>query len=469
MAISEEVALWSAGRQAAGIRAGEFGSRELLELMVSRVERLNGDLNAVITLDLDTAREAADGADRMAADGEFAGPLHGVPITIKDALETAGILSTGGAVELKDNLPAQDAPVVAALKAAGAIVFGKTNLPRWSGDIQSYNEIFGATNNPWDLERVPGGSSGGAATAVATGMTSFEIGTDIGGSIRIPSSYCGVFGHKPSFGVVPTTGYLDHEAGGTTEADVNVLGPIARSAEDLELILDLILKKDGPLVAALDAPPADVKSLKVAAWLDDDFCPVDRKALAVMMAAVDKLEAAGVAVDRNARPNLDPNHSFGVGAWLVTAAMTQSMPAENLEGSDVNSALAGATHRQWLDMHAERETIRRLWAEFFREYDAVLMPTAFVPPFPHQPEGHFGSRTLRCSGDDRAYADLVRWTILTGSVYLPATVPPLGQDADGLPIGMQVVGRYGGDYTTIRLAALIAELCGGYEPPPMAR
>jgi amidase len=173
-------------------------------------------------------------------------------------------------------------------------------------------------------------------------------------------------------------------------------------------------------------------------------------------------------VDRHARPNIDPNHSFGVGAWLVTAAMAQSMPAENLEGAEMDNALAGASHRQWLDMHAERETIRRLWAEFFRDYDALLMPTAFVPPFPHQQEGHFGTRTLQCNGGDRAYADLVRWTILTGSVYLPASVPPLGLDKDGLPIGMQVVGGYGSDYTTIRLAGLIGELCGGYQPPPLA-
>ena len=175
----------------------------------------------------------------------------------------------------------------------------------------------------------------------------------------------------------PSTGYLDHEAGGTTEADVNVLGPIARSAEDLELLLGLIARKEGPLVAALDAPPEDTKALKVAAWLDDDFCPVDQSVIDVMSAAVDKLEAAGVAVDRNARPNLDPNHSFGVGAWLVTAAMTQSMSADNLEGADMDNALGGASHREWLDMHAERETIRRLWAEFFKDYDALLMPTTF--------------------------------------------------------------------------------------------
>lgn len=468
MTISDEVALWPTTRQAAAIREGAFSSRELLELLVARIERLNGDLNAVVTLDLDTAREAADAADRMLASGKIAGPLHGVPITIKDALETAGIRSTGGATELHNNVPDRDASVVAALKAAGAIVFGKTNLPRWSGDIQSFNAMFGTTSNPWNLERVPGGSSGGAATAVAAGLTSFEIGSDIGGSIRFPSSFCGVFGHKPSWGVVPSTGYLDHIAGGTTEADVNVLGPIARSAEDLEILLELILKKDKPLVAALKPPPADVKALRVAAWLDDDFCRVDEKVLDVMNRAVDALEVAGVAVDREARPKLDPNHALGVGMWLVAAAMAQSMPAEELEGIEGKDALAGASHRVWLDMHAEREAIRSRWAEFFESYDAVIMPISFVPPFPHDHEGTFATRKLLCNGAERPYADLLRWTILTGMAYLPASVPPIGRDTDGLPISFQVVGPYGGDYTTIRLAGLIAELCGGFVPPPGA-
>jgi amidase len=206
----------------------------------------------------------------------------------------------------------------------------------------------------------------------------------------------------------------------------------------------------------------------VAAWLDDDFCPVDKKVLDVMTAAVDKLEAAGVAVDRDARPNIDPNHAFAVGAWLVTAAMSQSMPAQALEGTEEPNALGGASHRQWLDMHADRETIRTLWAEFFSRYDAILMPVGFVPPFPHVQEGNFGTRRLAWEGSERAYMDLVRWTILTGSVYLPATVPPLGLDTDGLPIGFQVVGPYGGDLTTLRLAGLIGELCGGYRPPPIA-
>ena len=466
--IDDDVALWSTTRQAEAIRGGEIGSRELLEMLVERIERINPDLNAVVTMDLDVAREAADAADRMLRDGELIGPLHGVPITIKDALQTAGIRSTGGAVELHNNVPDRDAPVVNAVRQAGAIVFGKTNLPRWSGDIQSFNEMFGTTVNPWNAERVPGGSSGGAAAAVAAGLTSFEIGTDIGGSIRFPASFCGVFGHKPSWGVVPSTGYIDHEAGGSIEADVNVLGPIARSAADLELLLNILLRQEGPLVASLAPPPEDVGALKIAAWLDDEFCPVDAQVLKVTSAAVDQMEAAGMSVDRTARPDIDPMEAFALGAWLVTAAMSQSMPAEELQGAQLDNALSGASHREWLDKHTAREAIRVKWAEFFEEYDAILMPISFVPPFEHNQDGNFGTRTLICNGQERPYADLVRWTILTGMAYLPATTPPIGLVDHGVPVSFQVVGPYGGDYTTIRLAGMIAELTGGYQWPPIA-
>ena len=249
--ITPDAAYWSTVQQARAIKEGKFSSRELLELLVERESLINENLNAVVTLDLDRARLAADAADEALAAGRSYGPLHGIPVTIKDALETKGLRSTGGATELSDYVPNRDAPVVDAIKRAGAIVFGKTNLPRWSGDIQSYNEIFGTTVNPWNSERVPGGSSGGAAAAVSAGLTSFEIGTDIGGSIRFPASFCGIYGHKPSFGIVPSTGYLDHRHGGMTEADVNVIGPLARSADDLELLTTLMLRQEGPLVAAL--------------------------------------------------------------------------------------------------------------------------------------------------------------------------------------------------------------------------
>ncbi len=334
MDADDTIALASTVRQAEAIRSGEITSRALLELFIARVERINPELNAVVTLDLERARPPRMRPMTAQARGDDLGPLHGVPITIKDALETEGIRSTGGATELHNNVPTRDAPVVRAVKDAGAIVFGKTNLPRWSSDIQSFNDMFGTTVNPWNPDHVPGGSSGGAAAAVATGLTSFEIGTDIGGSIRFPSSFCGVFGHKPSWSVVPSTGYIDHVNGGTTEADVNVLGPIARSAEDLELLLGILLRQDGPLVAQLPPAPEDLSTLRVAAWLDDPFCPVDAEVLEVMSAAVDALEASGIAVDRTARPDVDPAEASGLGMWMVTSAMLQSSIEDVVEGAE---------------------------------------------------------------------------------------------------------------------------------------
>lgn len=456
--MSDDLGLWSATRQAAAIREGELSSRELLEHYLERIERINPELNAVVTQDVEGARAAAKAADEAVARGDDLGPLHGLPVTIKDALETAGMRSTGGAVELTDNVPERDAPVVRAVKDAGAIVMGKTNLPRWSGDVQAYNEIFGTTVNPWNKDRVPGGSSGGAAAAVAAGLTSFEIGTDIGGSIRFPSAFCGVYGHKPSFGLIPTRGYLDYEQGGLTEADVNVFGPITRSADDLELLLDVLSRKEAPWTAALAPAPDDVTSLRVAAWLDDPFCPVDDEVLAVTRAAAAALEASGVAVDREARPEIDPSEASALGMWLVTAAISQSNP----------DAEAGPSHREWLDQHVRRERIRERWAEFFTTFDAILLPVAFVPPFPHDQEGTFLTRTLVCNGEARPYADVVGWTILTGMAYLPSSVPPIGRGASGLPIGLQVVGPYGADRRTIRLAAHIGERCGGFQAPPIA-
>ena len=266
--------------------------------------------------------------------------------------------------------------------------------------------------------------------------------------------------------MVPSTGYLDHEAGGTIEADINVHGPIARSAGDLEMLLKVLVRKDGPLVAALAPPPDDVTNLKVAAWLDDSFCPVDKEVLAVMDEAVTSLEEAGVSVDREARPDVDPEEPSSLGLWLVSAAVVQSIAPETLEGLEVESASAKTSHRDWLVRCAEREIVRDKWAEFFDSFDAVIMPISFVPPFPHNQDGDFGTRTLICNGEERPYADLLRWTILTGMAYLPATTPPIGFDDDGLPISFQVVGPYGGDYTTIRLAGYIAELRGGYQAPP---
>ncbi len=457
--LNDNVAFKSATELAGHIRQKEFSCRDLLELYISRIERFNPTLNCVVTTNFDDARAQADQADAEVSLGKTLGPLHGLPITVKDALETAGIQSTGGARELMGNIPERDAPVVKAVKGAGAIVMAKTNLPRWSGDLQTFNDIFGTTNNPWDLDRVPGGSSGGAAAAVAAGLTAFEIGTDIGGSIRYPSSFCGVFGHKPSFGIVPSRGYLDHEFGGLNEADVNVVGPIARSAEDLEMLLNVMRRRDAALQASLELAPPLLEQTRVAVWFEDDFCPVERKALQVMEAAVARLQDSGVRIFHDAKPDLDPEEAFGVGSALVYAAVSQSQPMSSMQN--------GLSHRAWLDLNSKRERIRTTWAAFFQEYDAVLMPISPVSPFRHNQGGNWQTRTLISEGDRRPYGDLLRWTILTGMAYLPSSTPPIGLDEDGLPVSFQIVGRYGGDLTTIRLAQHLARLGAGYQRPPI--
>lgn len=458
-----DVATRPAVELARSIKRKEIGSRELLEHYLDRIERLNPALNAVVTLASERALGEAAEADERIARGEEVGPLHGLPITVKDAIETAGIRSTGGAVELRDHVPAQDAPAVARLRAAGAIVFGKTNLPRWSGDLQTYNEIFGTTNNPWALDRVPGGSSGGAAAAVASGLTSFELGTDIGGSVRIPSHFCGVFGLKPSYGVVAQRGYLDHVGGGTTDADVNVFGPIARSADDLGLLLAVLAgpEPERELAWRIDLPPPKGRSLadyRMAAWLDDDACRIDGSYLTVLRDTVERLAAAGAKVD-DGRPPVDFAEQVGLFGALVGAAVSVNMAPETAE------TVAGP-HRAWLEHDKARARLRATWAQWFDGYDVLLCPVTPTPAFPHNQEGDFFSRTITVNGATRPYLHNVSWTGLIGVLGLPSAVPPVGRTKDGLPVGVQVVAPFLRDRDSVHVAGLIGEVLGGYEPPP---
>ncbi|MEY2458911.1 MAG: amidase [Acidimicrobiaceae bacterium] len=464
----DDLAFRTAGELAAAVAKKEVSSRELLDLFVARSEKLDESVHAVVTLDLDRARAAATTADDATARGESFGPLHGLPITIKDAIETEGIRSTGGAIELTDHVPTADAPVVAQLKAAGAIVYGKTNLPRWSGDLQSYNEIFGTTNNPWDLTRGPGGSSGGPAAAVACGLTSFEVGTDIGGSIRIPSHFCGTFGLKPSFGVVPQRGYLDRVDGGLTDSDINVFGPMARSADDLELLLDLLAGPAPEQAPAwridLPAPRHDsLSGVRIAVKFEDDSVAIDRSYLDVLRATVDRLAEAGAKIEEAKLPvpMADQTLMFG---GLILPAITPSM------SDDVADVMSGS-HLAWLKLQDQRALMQQAWADWFATgIDAFLCPVTPTPAFLHNQAGDMMTRTLEVNGEDRSYIENTTWTGLIGVVGLPSAVPPLPRTANGLPVGVQVVTPYLHDRTAIRLAGLIAEASGGgYEPPPIAR
>jgi amidase len=449
---------------ARSIREREISSRELLDTYVDRVERLNGPINAVVTLDVERARAAAARADDAIAHGEPLGPLHGLPITIKDALETEGIRSTGGAVELSDHVPTVDAVAVARVKAAGAIVFGKTNVPRWSGDLQTYNEIFGTTNNPWSLDRIPGGSSGGAAASVAAGFTSFEIGTDIGGSVRIPSHCCGVFGLKPSFGVVPQRGYLDHVGAGTTDADINVFGPIARSARDLDLLLDVL---GGPVDAdavgwRLDLPPARFDGpagVRIGVWFDDDAAPVDREYRALLGAAADRLADAGAKVE-DAHPPVNFTEQVALFNAMILPAISPSLEPDQQD-------LLSGSHRQWLRAEEQRTAMRRVWAEWYEQHDLLLCPVINLPAFAHQQDNDFMTRQVMINGESHPYIGLVSWPGLIGITGHPSAVPPIGRTTAGIPVGMQIVGAYLRDRDAVAGARIVEDLLGGFTPPPL--
>lgn len=460
----DDICLAPAGRLAGMIRSRQISSRELLDLHLQRVARINPGINAVVTLDAERARAEAERADSLTASGAALGPLHGLPVTIKDAVSVGGMRSTGGSEALRNHVPDDDAPAVARLRAAGAVVFGKTNVPEWSGDIQTFNSLFGTTNNPWDPALTTGGSSGGPAAAVATGMSSFELGTDIGGSIRIPSSFCGVCGHKPSYGVVSQRGYLDSPVGGVIDADINVFGPIARSVADLAVLLDVLAgpdAEDAPAWSLALPPPRhhDLSGYRIGLWLDDSACPVESAAVDLLRAAAQALAGAGARVS-DERPPLDLGEVRELFDHLLIPAISVSF-----EG-DLATALGG-NHRDWLEYHRRRALVRRMWAEWFRDFDVLLCPVMPMLPFAHDHEGTVAERHVVINGRSVSMAGTLAWTGLVGVAYLPSTVVPVGR-VGGLPVGIQVVGPYLEDRTSLFVAARLEEILGGFDPPPAA-
>ena len=454
----------SATELVAAIRAKEISSRELLDLYLDRIDRLYPTtVTGGVTRAGERARRAAEDADAALARGDDVGPLHGLPITIKDAIETEGIRSTGGAVELADHVPAADAPAVARLKAAGAIVFGKTNLPRWSGDSQAYNDMFGTTNNPWSPAHGPGGSSGGSAAAVAAGFNHVHPARPIVDSVRLPAHSCGVCSLKPSYGVVPNLGYLDHVGGGSTRTDINTFGPIARSAEDLELLMGVLagpVPDDAP-AWRIELPPSSVDSLqrlRIATWFDDDACVVGREYLGRLRTAADALSDAGATVD-DAHPDIGLQAHVDLHYSLLAAAISPSWPedgAERISGS----------HLAWLRNDERRAAYRRAWAEWFQRHDVLLAPVAAIPAYEHNQEGEGFGRQVKVDGKTRSLVEVTHWVMPFSVLGLPSSVVPIGRTATGLPLGMQVVAPYLHDRRAMRVARMVSEVIGGYVVPP---
>jgi amidase len=472
------------------IQARRIGALELYDHYSARIERENPALNAVVVRQIEKGRERARKADAALAQGEVWGPLHGVPGTIKEAFDVEGAPTTFGNPFFKDNIARADAAAVERVLAAGAVILGKTNVPLMLADHQSHNDIYGTTSNPWDRARTPGGSSGGSAAAVASGLAAFDLGSDIAGSIRVPAHFCGVYGHKPSFGLVPYTGHAP--PGRLTGADMAVAGPLARDAGDLALALGVMAGPDGyqrALWKAALAPPRATRlaDFRVAVWRNSRCCEVDDAVLDVFDAAVAAVREAGARVDDAARPDFDEGDAYRTYLTLVYAAMAARTPlepdefrrqrevAESLGADDFSSqgrAARGATlhHGEWLAANEARARIRRAWRDFFDRFDVVLAPTASTTAFRHDPRPDRDARTVEVNGRSARYWDQIFWAGLASLPYLPATAAPIGIATDGLPVGLQIIGPEGDDLTTIELArALAAETGRGFVRPPQYR
>jgi amidase len=480
---SGTLGLRSAVELARMIRNEDISSVELTRYFIDRIERLDGRIDAIVVRDFDRALDAARRADAALAGGEALGPLHGLPMTFKEAYDVAGLPTSWGVPSHARNVASTSALVVQRFEAAGAIVLGKTNVPFMLGDFQSYNELYGTTNNPWDPTRTPGGSSGGSAAALAAGLTGLEMGSDIGGSIRNPAHFCGVYGHKPTWGIVPPQG---HELPGILAApDMAVLGPLARSAEDLAVALDVVA---GP--APLEAPgwrlelPAprrtSLRGLRVAVWPTDATAPVEDEIAERVQRVAELLASRGAVVSDRARPSFEPAEyrrlyvalvNSIVGAGLPDAAYEASKQrAAALDPGDASKpAMAARTlvldHRAWLARNAERTRMRRQWRSFFEAWDVLLCPVMATTAFRHD-HRPLEARTLTVNGVEQGWFDQVFWACLATVAYLPATVFPAGLSRDGLPIGLQAIGAEFADRTTIELARLLANELGGFVPPP---
>jgi amidase len=474
----------SAKQLASLIRRKKIGCLELLDLYLGRVERYNPKVNAVVFMDVEAARKRAKQADRALVKGEIWGPLHGVPMTIKDSFDVVGMPTTWGVPAYRNNYPKKNAVAVDRYLKAGAVLFGKTNIPLYLADWQSFNEIYGTTNNPWDVTRIPGGSSGGSAAALAAGLTGLETGSDIGSSIRNPAHYCGVFGHKPTHGIATALGQaLDGEV---SPEDIAVIGPLARSAEDLALAMEVIAGPDeidgrGWQLRLPKPSQKRLRDYKVAVACTDPRAEVDQEVQARLQALVDFLRKSKVKVSETARPKIDPREVYRNFIRLMRAQTSGRQAPEvfqkNLEtlktldpedDSYPAEMVRGMTlyHKDWLAHNEARHKMRRAWDEFFRDYDLFLCPEAATVAFSHNQKGERWERMVMVNGKPQPSTTQMFWAGYSGDFYLPATMGLAGLGESGLPVGVQIVGPQYGDFTCIHFARLLEQEFQGFIPPP---
>ncbi len=482
-----DIATATAAELTQAIRARVISSRELLDQLVTSAERLNPALNAIVAWDLDRARSAAAAADEATARGVPGGPLHGLPMTVKDVFETEGLVTTSGAPELAQYVPTADALAVARLKQAGAIVFGKSNTPMYAGDWQTYNAVYGRTSNPWDVRKTAGGSSGGAAAAVAAGLTPLEFGSDIGGSIRNPAHYNGVYGLKPSWGIVPVRGHIPGPPGSLVQVDVGVVGPLARSVADLRIALGATagpVPEDAPAwrLELADGPAiGGVSELRIATVFADgtDVLPVAAGVRARLDAFAARLAEAGARVDavQLPVPLADGFRTWRdltlptIGVGLPEATYAELARLEGVPGDDPVLQIGRATasrYRDWIHASELRQRQRAAWAAFFEQYDAVLAPVMPTAAFDHDTERPIAERLLDVDGVAVPHFFAAAWCGAIGAMLLPVVTLPTGQDESGLPVGVQVIGPFLSDMRLLRIAEVLDAAAGpGFTRPPL--
>jgi amidase len=472
----------------AALAAKKVSAVELAQDAIGRIERHDDKINAICVRDFARGLEAARAADAARARGETR-PLLGLPLTVKESYNIAGLPTTWGFPAQKDFVPSVDALSISRVKEAGGVILGKTNVPLGLGDWQSYNEIYGTTNNPFDLGRTPGGSSGGSSAALAAGYGALSLGSDIGGSLRVPAFHCGVYAHKPTFALVPTRGHTPPPLPPLPfDRDLSVIGPMARSAADLTLLLDVIAGPD-PMEAGiaykLALPPprqSELTNFRVLVVDSDRVLPTSVDVHTAIEKLAASLGKAGVTVTRESPLLPDFAASSRLYMRMLMSFLAAAFPPENYVGAQAAVAqlkpddmslaaerLRGTvlSHRDWVMADGGRARLRAQWRELFKKFDAVICPVMPTPAYPHDHSPNQETRRINIDGKDYVYPDQLAWPGVATLPGLPATAIPIGLSPEGLPIGVQIVGPWLEDRTPLKLAELIEREFGGFVPPPM--
>jgi len=464
----------------ADLGAKKVSARELLAAHLARNDAIAKPINAVIATDIARAQNDAAAIDAARAKGAPLGPLAGLPMTIKDGFDVENMPATAGAPGFANRAKdCADAALVANTRRAGAVIWGKTNVPYMLSDIQSYNAIHGTTNNPYDVTKVPGGSSGGAAAALATGVTPLEIGSDIGGSLRHPANYCGVTSLKPTWGVLDGRGHVPPAPDAYFECDLGVYGPMARNVDDLKMFWSL-------LRGTPEQARRDVRNARIAIWDEEPSWPLAREVREAVERAGDALEDAGANVE-HAKPGIDGAALMDAYLAILTPIIALDMPAEMIgafeamreadgklieeEGPAAGVAgfryRASAPYREIVKAMVARQAMKDTLKSFLRTYDAILMPVTFVPPFPHLQDGSFADRVLDVDGETVPYNHLLNWIAPASALHAPSLAVPAGRTAQGLPVGVQLVGPWNGEDRLFDFALALEEALGGFQKPPI--